>query len=125
MTSFENYLKGLLEQMLKSYKILNELKNTSGDLDIINKELAKINGLIQVVVNKINSSGNSSDKFLKLLSAGKWYLENYDFSNEIKTMGKLYSEDPNRLKNIRYAILKALQDKKLIQKVEELNEELK
>jgi hypothetical protein len=124
MTSFDDYLQGILEQILESNQILNDLQDKLGDLDIIKKEISKINGLITVVINKLDVSDNSSDDFVSLLSAGKYYLENYDFTREIETMSKLYSNDSNRLKNIRYTILDSLQDKKLMEKIETLSRKL-
>ena len=122
MSDFDNYLKGLLKQILDSYQILNDLKDGPGDLEIIKKELSKINGLITVLINKLESSKNYSDDFVVLMSSGKYYLENYYFLDEIETLSKLYSDDSNRLKNLRYTILKALQEKKLIQKIETVAE---
>ena len=124
MTNFDDYLRGILEQILESNQILNDLQDKLGDLDIIKKEISKINGLITVVINKLKASDNSSDDFVSLLSAGKYYLENYDFTREIETMSKLYSNDSNRLKNIRYTILDSLQDKKLMEKIETLSRKL-
>ena len=124
MTSFDDYLRGILEQILESNQILNDLQDKLGDLDIIKKEISKINGLITVVINKLKASDNSSDDFVSLLSAGEYYLENYDFTREIETMSKLYSNDSNRLKNIRYTILDSLQDKKLMEKIETLSRKL-
>lgn len=124
MTSFDDYLRGILEQILESNQILNDLQDKLGDLDIIKKEISKINGLITVVINKLDVSDNSSDDFVSLLSAGKYYLENYDFTREIETMSKLYSNDSNRLKNIRYTILDSLQDKKLMEKIETISRKL-
>ncbi len=124
MTSFDDYLRGILEQILESNQILNDLQDKLGDLEIIKKEISKINGLITVVINKLKASDNSSDDFVSLLSAGKCYLENYDFIREIETMSKLYSNDSNRLKNIRYTILDSLQDKKLMEKIETLSRKL-
>jgi len=124
MTSFDDYLRGILEQILESNQILNDLQDKLGDLDIIKKEISKINGLITVVINKLKASDNSSDDFVSLLSAGKYYLENYDFIREIETMSKLYSNDSNRLKNIRYTILDSLQDKKLMEKIDTLSRKL-
>ena len=124
MTSFDDYLRGILEQILESNQILNDLQDKLGDLEIIKKEISKINGLITVVINKLDVSDNSSDDFVSLLSAGKYYLENYDFTREIETMSKLYSNDSNRLKNIRYTILDSLQDKKLMEKIETLSRKL-
>jgi len=124
MTSFDDYLQGILEQILESNQILNDLQDKLGDLEIIKKEISKINGLITVVINKLDVSDNSSDDFVSLLSAGKYYLENYDFTREIETMSKLYSNDPNRLKNIRYTILDSLRDKKLMEKIETISRKL-
>jgi len=124
MTSFDDYLRGILEQILESNQILNDLQDKLGDLDIIKKEISKINGLITVVINKLDVSDNSSDDFVSLLSAGKYYLENYDFTREIETMSKLYSNDSNRLKNIRYTILDSLRDKKLMEKIDTLSRKL-
>ncbi len=124
MNNFENYLNGLLSQIKDSVKIIEELKDNFGDLEIIKKELAKINGLFQVIVNKLNSVDNSSDRYVELSSAAKFYLENYSFDREIETMSKLYSNDSHRLRNIRYSILKSLTDKKLIEKVDSIMENL-
>ncbi len=124
MNNFENYLNGLLSQIKDSIKIIEELKDKSGDLEIIKKELAKTNGLFQVIVNKLNSIDNSSDKYVELSSAAKFYLENYSFDREIETMSKLYSNDSHRLRNIRYSILKSLTDKKLIEKIDSLMKNL-
>jgi len=124
LNNFENYLNGLLFQIKESIKIIDELKDNFGDLDIIKKELAKINGLFQVIVNKLNSIDNSSDKYVDLSSAAKFYLENYSFEREIETMSKLYSNDSHRLRNIRHLILKSLTDKKLIEKVDSITEKL-
>ncbi len=121
MTSFDDYLRGILEQILESNQILKNLQDKLGDLEIIKKEISKINGLITVVINKLEASDNSSDDFVSLLSAGKYYLENYDFTREIETMSKLYSNDPNRLKNIRYTILDSLRDKKLMEKIDTIS----
>ncbi len=124
MSDFENYLNGLLSQIKDSVKIIDELKDNSGDLEIIKKELAKINGLFQVIVHKLDSIDNSSDKYMRLSYAARYYLENYSFEREIETMSKLYSNDSHRLKNIRYSILKSLNDKKLIEKVDSIMEKL-
>ena len=122
MVDFENYLIGLLSQIIDSVKIIEELKDKPGDLEIIKKELAKINGLFQVAVNKLDTIDNSSDKYVKLSSSAKYYLENYSFQREIETMSKLYSNDSHRLRNIRHSILNSLYDKKLLEKVESIME---
>jgi len=120
MVSFDEYIKGVLKQVLDSYQILLELEDKPGDLKIIKNELLKINGFLRVVVKKINSSNIQSVSFVKLSKRSKYYLESYDFEREIDTMSNLYSTDPNRLKNIRLKIIESLQDKKLIETIENI-----
>ena len=122
MTEFDNYLNGLLSQIKDSVKIIEELKDKPGDLEIIKKELAKINGVFQVSVNKLKVIDNKSDKYVEFSSAAENYLENYLFDREIETMSKLYSNDSHRLRNIRHSILNALSDKKLLEKVDSIME---
>ena len=110
------YIKKILEHTIDSYKILNDIKDKPGDLDIIKKELNRIHGLVQVLVNKIEKSENYSDSYSELLSASKLYLKDYNFHNEIDRISQLYSEDPYRIKNIRLLILTALEKTKLISK---------
>jgi hypothetical protein len=124
LVDFENYLKGLLTQIKDSVKIIENLKDQPGDLEIIKKELAKINGLFQVSVNKLEAIDNSSDKYVEFSSAAKFYLDNYSFEREIETMSKLYSNDSFRLRNMRHSILTSLSDKKLLEKVDALLENL-
>ncbi len=122
MIEFDNYLKGLLSQIKDSVKTIEELKDKPGDLEIIKKELAKINGVFQVAVNKLKVIDNISDKYVEFSSAAENYLENYLFDREIETMSKLYSNDSHRLRNIRHSILNALSDKKLLEKVDSIME---
>ena len=120
MVTIDEYIKGILKQVLDSYQILLELENKPDDLKIIKNELLKINGFLRVVVKKINSSNSQSDNFVKLSKRSKYYLESYDFEREIDTMSNLYSTDPNRLKNIRLKIIESLQDKQLIETIENI-----
>jgi len=122
LIEFDNYLKGLLSQIKDSVKIIEELKDKPGDLEIIKKELARINGVFQVAVNKLKVIDNRSDRYVEFLSAAENYLENYLFDREIETMSKLYSNDSHRLRNIRHSILKALYTKKLLEKVDSIME---
>ncbi len=120
MASFDEYVKGILKQVLDSYQILLELEDKPRALKIIKNELLKINGFLRVIVKKINSSNIQSDSFVNLSKRSKYYLESYDFEREIDTISNLYSTDPNRLKNIRLKIIESLQDKKLIETIESI-----
>lgn len=122
LINFDKNLIGILSKIKDSYQLLEHLHDVPGDLEIIKKELVKINGLLHVIVNKLENIDNNSDIYVKLSSAAKFYLQSYSFEREIDTMSKLYSDDPYRLKNIRTSILESLQDKKLMEKVESIIE---
>ena len=124
MVNFDNYLKDLLKQIIDSYQLLNNLQDKQGDLEIIKKELAKITGLLHVVIRKLKTIDNNSDAYVEVFSASNHYVENFEFFREIETMSKLYSEDSHRLKNLRQTVIKSLQDRKLIDKIESLMEKL-
>ncbi|MFQ5573365.1 MAG: hypothetical protein ACE5EJ_03850 [Nitrosopumilaceae archaeon] len=118
MVTIDEYLKGILKQILESYGNILDLKDKPGDLELIKTEILKINGFFKVIVRKIESSGIQSDTYVRLLKKTKHFLSNYDFEREIETMTNLYSNDPDRLKNIRMKIVESLQDKKLMETIE-------
>lgn len=120
MVTFDEYVKDILNQILESHLILSRLKDYPGDLIIINKEWLRIMGLIDALTAKIKSSQKKSDVYVDLLKRLNYYSENYDFKREIEIMSPLYSEDADRLKNIRWKILESLEDKKLIEKIKSL-----
>jgi len=61
LADIDEYLKGILEQILASYKILTELNDGPDDLDAIKKELSKIRGLLQVMSSKLGGKKYQSD----------------------------------------------------------------
>jgi len=124
MISNNDYVKKVLGQIMDSYVVVQNLKDNSGDLDIIKKELLKINGFFMVLVKKLGTENFQSRDLLELKSKVKNYLENYYFVQEIDTMTPLYSDDSDRIKNMRLKIIEAFQDKKLIDKIEDLIEKL-
>ena len=117
MVIFEENVQRIIKQIFESYQILLELEDKPGDLEIIKIELLKMNGLFQVVNKKIDLSKNYSNDYVKLSKRLKHYLQNYNFVQEIETMGNLYSNDPHRLKNIRLKIIESLQDKDMIETI--------
>lgn len=124
MVSYQEYLKSILEKIIISHNTLIKLADNPGDLDIIKKEILKINGFFHVLVNKIDSEKFHSSDLLDLKSKIEYYLKNYSFEKEIETMAFLYSDDSNRLKNIRLKILESLADKKLMDNIEYVLEKL-
>ena len=124
MVTYYEYLKNILEKIIVAHDILTKLEDKPGDLMIIKREILKINGFFQVLINKIDTEKFQSTNFSDLKSKFEHYLENYSFEKEIDTMAPLYSKDSNRLKNMRLKILESLADKKLMDNIEYMVEKL-
>ena len=124
MSSNNEYIKKILQQILDSYNEVQNLTDKSGDLDIIKNKLLKINGIFLVLVRKLGTEDFQLRDLLELKSKAKYYLENYYFVQEIDTMSPLYSDDLDRVKHMRLKIIESFHDKKLIDKIEELVEKL-
>ena len=115
MVTIDEYLKGILDQILASYQILTELIDEPGSLEIIKKELSKIRGLLQVISNKLNNKKYQSDHLVTLHKLSVYYIDTYDFTREIEILSQVYYNDSNRLKNLRMLIINSLNDKNLIE----------
>ena len=124
MVTYNEYLKNILIQILDSYKNLKDIKDNPGDLDIIKKELLKINGFMRVVINKIEVENIPASDYKYVKSKFSHYFENYFFVKEIETMTPLYSGDSFRIKNMRFKILEALEYKEMMEEVEDLIQKL-
>ena len=112
--------KGILSQILASHKILTELEDKPDDLGIIKKELSKIRGLLQVIHNKLDEKKYQTDRLVTLSKLSGYYIDTYDFTREIEILSQVYFNDPNRLKNLRVIIINSLNDKKMIQKLQDI-----
>ena len=124
MVTYNEYLKNILEQIVDSYNTLREINDKKEDLEFIKIEMLKINGFVKVVLRKIDSDKTTSPNFKIIQSKFQHYLDNYYFEKEIETMAPLYSDDLNRVKNMRLKILEALEDRKMMDKVVELIEKI-
>ncbi len=124
MVTYIEYLKNILNQILDSYNILKKIDEKKEDLDMIKKEMLKINGFLKVVLRKIDSDKIQSSDFKIVKSKFQHYLDNYYFEKEIETMAPLYSNDLSRVKNMRLKILESLEHKKMMDDVEELIEKI-
>ena len=118
MVDFNEYLKGILQQILASYKILTELNDEPNDIHIMKQEISKIIGLFLVIKNKLGVRKNQSDTFVTIYKLFSYYIETYDFSREIGNLAQIYYKDSDRLKNLRELIIQSLNDKKLIEKLQ-------
>jgi len=124
VVTYNEYLKNILEQILDSYIILKEIQDKPEDLNNIKKEMLKINGFMKVVLKKIDSDKIITSNFKIVKIKFQHYLDNYYFEKEIETMAPLYSNDLSRVKNMRLKILEALEDRKMMDDVEELIEKI-
>ena len=118
LADIDEYLKGILGQILASYKILTELNDGPDDLAMIKKELSKIRGLLQVISSKLGRKKYQSDHLVALYKLSTYYIDAYDFTREIENLAPVYFNDSNRLKNLRLLIIDSLNDKKLIEKLQ-------
>jgi hypothetical protein len=118
LADIDEYLKGILGQILASYKILTELNDGPNDLDVIKKELSKIKGLLQVICSKLGRKKYQSDHLVALYKLSIYYIDTYDFTREIENLAPVYFNDSNRLKNLRLLIIDSLNDKKMIEKLQ-------
>ena len=117
MREANEYFKGILNQILDSYAIIENLDNTPNDLHVLQIEVAKIMGLFKIISRKLDKTSDLPQDFSKLHKIVGEYLINYDFSREIELLLKTFSEDQSRVKNIRMSISKSLNDKELIEKI--------
>ncbi len=120
LENFSEYLKGVMRQVLDSYNIIIQLDDEPSNLAIIKKELSKIRGQLTVLKNKLKSKEYQSDDLVTLYKVSLYYTETYDFSREINLLSQIYYNDPLRLKNLRLLIIESLNDKKLIEKFQEI-----
>ena len=94
MVTYVEYLKSILNRIVDSYDVLEAIEDKPGDLKKIEKEMLKINGFVRVI------------------------------SNKIETMAPLYSNDVNRIKNMRLKILESLKNNNMMNSIKELLESL-
>ena len=119
--SGNEYLNSVLKKILNSYSIIDELSDKAIDLELLEVEVRKINGLLLVLSKKITSVTNNSSDAKKLEKNILYYIQNYDFSREINLLLDTYSEDSLRVRNIRDSVIKSLNENKLIQKIYEMS----
>ena len=119
--SGNEYLNSILKKILNSYSIIDELSDKSIDLELLEVEVRKINGLFLVLSKKITSLTNNSSDAKNLEKNIVYYIQNYDFLREINLLLNTYSEDSLRVRNIRDSVIKSLNENKLIQKIYDMS----
>jgi hypothetical protein len=87
--------------------------------------LTKINGLLRVLLRKLEEFSDKNPEFSKLQKKIQNYFENHYFIGELEKIKETYSEDPLRIKHIRNSIVDSLQDDKMISRIFEIAKSLK
>ena len=124
MVTYVEYLKSILNRIVDSYNILEAIEDKPGDLKKIEKEMLKINGFVKVVSNKIETEKIPLADFKIIKKKFADYLNTYSFEKEIETMAPLYSNDVNRIKNMRLKIIESLKNNNMMNAVRGLLDKL-
>ena len=124
MVTYDEYFRDVLTQILDSHEVLSNLEDHLGDLEIIHREILKITALFQTIIHRVESSKNPRSTHTELASIAEKYIKTYSFEREIEIMMPLYSQDTNRIHNIRFKILESFDDRKLVSKIKHLMEDL-
>lgn len=124
MVTYAEHLSKILSHVLTSYEILSDVKNTSLDIDGVKRELLRINGSIRAVLANVPESSIISSNFAPLRLKFYKYIDEYNFEDELNSMYILYSNDMMRIDNVRIKILESLNDRKMIESIRELIEEI-
>ena len=132
-TSRNQYMRGMLGQVLDSYRTLKESSDVPGDIESVRREMLRINGLLKVMTGKIDQyerdarAGGGAAGLAGLRRLGsrfRHYLDDYYFEKEMDAISELYSGDVDRIKNVRLKVIEALEDRKMISEIEDVMGEL-
>tara|TARA_B110001454_G_C12436894_1_gene316079 strand:- start:186 stop:563 length:378 start_codon:yes stop_codon:yes gene_type:complete len=118
------YLRDIMKKILDSYSIVENLSNSSIDLELLQIELKKINGLLLVLNKKLTQLKIPTDNFENLNKKIIFYFANYDFGREIQLLTNTYSEDTLRVRNIRNSVVNSLKHGRLVDKIYEMSKSI-
>ena len=124
MRETNEYFKGILNKILDSYSIIENLTDKPSDLQVLKIEMAKTMGFFTIIHRNLRKMDDKTHEFSILQKIVGGYLENYDFSREIDLLLKTYSEDQSRVKNIKISILRSLKNDQLIEKIYDISKKL-
>ena len=125
MVVVDEYFHDLMKKILNSYDVIKNLGDSKEDFFVLDVELTKINGLLRVLVRKLEEFSDKNIEFSKLNKKIQNYFENHYFIGELEKIKEVYSEDPLRVKHIRNSIINSLQDDKMIFKIYDIAKDLK
>ena len=125
MVTIDEYFHDLMKKILSSYDVIKNLEDSEDDLFILDVELAKINGLLKVLLRKSGDFSDKNTEFPNLQKKIQNYFENHYFQSELEKIKETYSKDPLRIKHIRNSIIDSLEGKNMIFQIHDIVRGLK
>lgn len=124
MATYDDYVRGILEQIGQGYAALEGMDDRPGSLGDLCREVERINGLMRVVANKVDPTSVHAAGFGALRAKMARYSDGYSFSQEMETMSVLYSGDAGRIRSMRLKVLEALHGEGMAESIREVMGEL-
>ena len=120
MVTISDYIKNITEKILTSISIIENSGDNSESLEILKIELKHINGYLSIIIRKLEKRDKISDLHSVLLKTSLYYLDNHDFFRELEQITDIYSNDPNRIKNIKKLVIDSFHQKKFLDVLHEM-----
>jgi hypothetical protein len=80
----DEYFHDLMKKILNSYDIIKNLGDSKEDFFTLDVELIKVNGLLRVLLRKLEEFSYKNSEFSKLQKKIQNYFENYYFIGELE-----------------------------------------
>ena len=120
MVTLSDYIKNITTKTLESITAIENLDDNSESLQTLKVEMKHINGYLTIIIRKLENRDNISDLHYELLKSSINYLDENDFFRELEQIDEIYSNDPNRIKNIRKLIINSFHKKKFVSLLNEV-----
>ena len=120
MVTISDYIKNITEKILTSISIIENSGDNSESLEILKIELKHINVYLSIIIRKLEKRDKILDLHSVLLKTSLYYLANHDFFREVEQIIDIYSNDPNRIKNIKKLVIDSFHQKKFLDVLHEI-----
>jgi len=114
MVTLSDYIKNITTKTLESISVIENLDDNSESLHILKVEMKHVNGYLTIIIRKLKNRDNISDLHSELLKSSINYLNENDFFRELEQIDEIYSNDPNRIKNIKKLIINSFYKKNFV-----------
>ena len=120
MVTLSDYIKNISSKTLDSIIVIENLDDNTESLQILKVEMKHINGYLTIIIRKLGNRDNISDLYSDLLKLSISYLNENDFFRELEQINEIYSNDPNRIKNIKKLIINSFHKKGIVSILNEI-----